>query len=322
MGKVIGYTLEGLWQTDIGDGRLYDMSLPGTLDENKIGGKDTGSNQWHPDAELGNAEEGFQEDAPIATRFTRKYTFEGEAKLTRKISFDVPEGKRVFLEAERARCLKLLVDGKEVPDFVPPSISTPHVFEVTKFLGGGTETEVADEAKIQEHELTLLSDNSYPGVPHDAIVYSSAATDETQTNWNGVLGYIRLRVENAVFIEAVRVYPVKDKVMVKVDLCGDKSWKGNITISSKALQEEVVKEVTLQEEDGLAAKVCNGDERIAGAGRTEIVFEALPLREDVLRWDEYEGNLYELTATLVEDERVIIRTKLEKPSKIKGLALI
>lgn len=309
MGNVLGYTLEGLWQADIGDGRLYDMSLPGTLDENKIGGKDTGSNQWHPDAELGNAEEGFKEDAPIATRFTRKYTFEGEAKLTRKISFDVPEGKRIFLEAERARCLKLLVDGQEVPDFVPPSISTPHVFEVTKFLGGGTETEVADEAKIQEHEFTLLSDNSYPGLPHDAIVYSSAATDETQTNWNGVLGYIRLRVENAVFIEAVRVYPVKDKVMVKVDLCGDKSWKGNITISSKALQEEVVKEVTLQEEDGLAAKVCNGYESIAGAGRTEIVFEALPLREDVLRWDEYEGNLYELTATLIEEGDHVEKSK-------------
>lgn len=287
MGKVSGYTLEGLWQANIGDGRLYDMSLPGTLDENKIGGKDTGSNQWHPDAELGNAEEGFQEDAPIATRFTRKYTFEGEAKFTRKISFAVPEGKRVFLEAERARCLRLLMDGQEVPDFVPSSISTPHVFEITRLL---------NEAEVQEHELTLLSDNSYPGLPHDAIVYSSAATDETQTNWNGVLGYIRLRVEDAVFIEAVRVYPVKDKVTVKVDVCGDKPWKGNITISSKALQEDLVKEVTLQEE-------------ATQTERVEVIFEDLPLREDAFRWDEYEGNLYELTATLVEEGDEVEKSK-------------
>ena len=71
------YDLSGLWQADIGDGKTYSMQLPGTLDENRIGHKDLGQKQWHPDAELGNAEEGFDESAPIATRFTRKYTFEG-----------------------------------------------------------------------------------------------------------------------------------------------------------------------------------------------------------------------------------------------------
>ena len=53
-----------------------------------------------------------------------------------------------------------------------------------------------------------MSDNSYQGLPHDDILYSSAATDETQTNWNGVLGYLRMRVEEPVFIERVSVYPV------------------------------------------------------------------------------------------------------------------
>ena len=281
MEKKQSYTLDGLWQADIGDGKVYGVSLPGTLDENGIGHKDTGSNQWHPDAELGNAEAGFAEEAPIATRFTRKVTFEGEARLTRKIAFEVPAGKRVFLEAERARCLKLLVNGKEVPDFVEPSISTPHVFEVTNLLGD-----------IQEHEITLISDNSYPGLPHDAIVYSSAATDETQTNWNGVLGYFRLRVEEPVFIENVRVYPVKDKVTVKVDVCADRLWSGKITLKSEALAqiiEKKIEEKTIEKQsvDGLATNKSI---------RTEIVFEDLPLRDDIQRWDEYEGNLYEMTA--------------------------
>ena len=270
MEKWQGYTLEGLWQADIGDGRVYGMSLPGTLDENGIGHKDTGSNQWHPDAELGNAEAGFAEDAPIATRFTRKVTFEGEARLTRNVAFEAPVGKRVFLEAERARCLKLLVDGNEVSNFVEPSISTPHVFEVTEMLGGMSEVwgkkietkigakAVRDELeKIQEHEITLLSDDSYPGLPHDAIVYSSAATDETQTNWNGVLGYLRLRVEEPVFIENVRVYPVKDKVTVKVDVCADRLWSGKITLKSEALAQTIekkIKEKTIEKQsvDGLA----------------------------------------------------------------------
>ena len=217
------YSLEGIWDAVLEGGIAGEMKLPGTLDENRLGHRDTGANQWHPDAELGNAREGFDSDAPIATRFTRKYTYEGEAVLTRRISFDPPAGKRVFLEAERARCLRLLVDGKEVPDFIPPTISTPHVFEVTGLLGG-------------EHELTLLSDNSYPGLPHDAIVFSSAATDETQTNWNGVLGYLRLRTEEPVFLLALRAYPKGDTLTVQAEISADRPYRGTLLVRSGAIK--------------------------------------------------------------------------------------
>ena len=175
-------SLHGMWTADIGDGKNYSMQLPGTLDENGIGYKDTGANQWHPDADLGNEDKAFRSDE-IATRFTRRFTYEGEARLTRHIDTEiwgaiageVTAGKRVFLDVERARVLRLLVDGKEVPDCVEPSVSTVHTFELTGLLN-------------EKSELTLISDNSYSGLPRDAIVYSSAATAETQTNWNGVLG--------------------------------------------------------------------------------------------------------------------------------------
>ncbi len=262
------YSLEGKWQADIGDGRSYSMSLPGTLDENRIGGRDTGKNEWHPDSSLGNAGEDFERKGPILTRFTRKYTYEGEARLTRRAVFELPEGKRLFLEAERARVLGLLVDGRRVPDYVTPSISTPHVFELTDFWKG-------------DHEITLLSDNSYPGLPHDDIVYSSAATDETQTNWNGVLGYLRLRVEEAVFLEAVRVYPVRDELTVKVSVSADRPWKCRLCVESEALANTAVTEIAVEK------------------GITEIALAGLSLAGGVKRWDEYEGNLYGLTARLV-----------------------
>ena len=78
------YNLDGLWKADIEDGKIYPMQFPGTLDENKIGHRDTGSNQWRSDVNLGNADEGFDAKAPIAARLTRKYTFEGEARLMRR----------------------------------------------------------------------------------------------------------------------------------------------------------------------------------------------------------------------------------------------
>ena len=150
------FSLHGMWTADIGDGKVYPMQLPGTLDENKIGYKDLGANQWHPDASLGNQDEAFQAGI-IATRFTRRYTYEGAAKLTRRIDADlwkeikeeIKGTKRIFLEAERARVVKLLVDGKEVTDFIKSSISTSHVFEVTGLLK-------------ENSELILISDNSYP----------------------------------------------------------------------------------------------------------------------------------------------------------------
>ena len=62
----------------------------------------------------------------------------------------------------------------------------------------------------------VLSDNSYKALPHDAIVYSSTATDETQTNWNGILGYIRLREEDSCFISDIRVYPTLKEADIAV----------------------------------------------------------------------------------------------------------
>lgn len=268
----MNYDLSGVWTVDIGDGKKNELKLPGTLDESGIGHDDLGANQWHPDAELGNAEDNFDADAPIATRFTRKHTFEGEAVISKKISFQSTPGKRYFVEAERARCLRLLLDGREVPHFVEPSISTPQVFEVTGLLE-------------KENELTFLSDNSYPGLPHDAIVYSSAATDETQTNWNGILGYFRIRQEEAVFLHNIRVYPVGNKITVCVEISAAVPYRGRLVVTSEALANnlsarQVVKEINIP------------------TGMSEIVFADLELSPKAKRWDEGEGNLYELTAVL------------------------
>lgn len=295
---MIIYDLGGKWSADIGDGHVYEMILPGTLDVNGIGHEDTGANQWHPDSELGNGDACFDKNAPIATRFTRKHTFEGEARLHKRASLKLLSGKRYFVEVERARCLRLLIDGQEVSHFAEPSISTPHVFEVTDLVRG----------KQAEYELTILSDNSYPGLPHDAIVYSSAATDETQTNWNGLLGYFRIRQEEQVFISGVRVYPRRNKATVHVQISAAEPYKGRVFVSSDALQKlGIVNENNGQTEDVNKSSARNFIKKIdIPTGVSEIIFNDLPLSEDVKRWDEEEGNLYELTVGLERYEEKTI----------------
>ena len=48
------FSLAGTWKVRLADGSRREMTLPGTLDENRIGSRDAGANQWHADDASGN----------------------------------------------------------------------------------------------------------------------------------------------------------------------------------------------------------------------------------------------------------------------------
>lgn len=301
-GAYMRILLNGKWHVVLEDGTTGQMDLPGTLDENGIGHRDVGANQWHPDAVLGNAAGEIDKDAPIATRFTRRHTYEGEARISRKITVPDYGTDRLFVLAERARALRLLVDGEACSVFRQGTLSTPYIFELTGAAPG-------------EHEFTFLSDNSYPGMPKAAIYYSSAATDETQTNWNGILGECSMYTRPQNFIDSLRVYPraVKKEEKNKaggyvLDVCVElapgakKVYKDAKII----LQLEALAAGELEDTQTLTEIISYSGEGLAEAGTDkeenpktmEIWFRDLPLRENVKLWDEDEGNLYEMAVTL------------------------
>ena len=301
-GAYMRILLNGKWHVVLEDGTTGQMDLPGTLDENGIGHRDVGANQWHPDAVLGNAAGEIDKDAPIATRFTRRHTYEGEARISRKITVPDYGTDRLFVLAERARALRLLVDGEVCAVFRQGTLSTPYIFELTGAAPG-------------EHEFTFLSDNSYPGMPKAAICYSSAATDETQTNWNGILGECSMYTRPQNFIDSLRVYPRALKKEEKnkaggyvLDVCvvlapgAKKVYKDAKII----LQSEALAAGELEDTQTLTESIGYSGEGLAEAGTDkeenpktmEIWFRDLPLRENVKLWDEDEGNLYEMAVTL------------------------
>ena len=257
------FDLSGTWRCRTEAG-CAAARLPGTLDTNGIGHADLTAAPWHPDENVNDA---LAAQSVIATRLTRRHTYEGAAVFTRALSFVPPAGKRVFLFCERTRRLSLRVNGQKVPPFLPASVSTPVLFELTGHLTG-------------RDELALTCDNRYPGWPHDDIVFSSAATDETQTNWNGILGELSLRVEEPVFIHALRVYPRGDALDVWLEISADRAFQTDVTVISDALAAPV--SITAQ----------------GGPGFSSVALRGLPLRADVRRWDEGEGNLYALSASL------------------------
>ena len=252
--------LSGTWICEI-PGQCAQMNLPGTLEENGLGYIDDPQKQWKRE----NVENiGFWHPGdPIVTRLTRNHPFEGMASISRRIEWHVPDGKRIFVDVERARQLQLKFGSCNAPLYRPACLSTPCIFEITGLVNGSD-------------MFTFLSDNSYPGWPRTSILESSAASDETQTNWNGLLGYIRIRTEEKVFLSDIRVYPQDTRLRAIVEIDASIPFRGQLRFSSEAITETAVFPVSMQ------------------PGKKEFSFD-LPLRPDALQWDIDEGNLYDLT---------------------------
>lgn len=259
------YSLNGTWECTLPDGTRADAFLPGTLDENRIGHKDVLDRPWHPNSDQAN-ETGAD---IIRTRFTRRCKYEGPAVFSRTIDLMPPDNERLFLIAERSRCLSLAVDGKKVPVFGDDTLAAPHIFEVTGLIHPGC-------------RISLTSDNSYPGLPREAILNSSAATDETQTNWNGILGNFCIQSQPDTFISWLRVTPESDLKHVTIDaeISSGKGFSGTLALESEVLAGTFQLQISLP------------------AGFSRKTISGLAVSPDAKLWDEYEGNLYEMKAVL------------------------
>ncbi len=172
--------LSGIWQFALdrqgtmkaGDAMTETVQLPGTTDTNKKGDF------------IGKTEE--------TTHLSRIYSYKGRAWYRRTV--EVPaswRGKPVSLMLERTKPSEVYVDGK----FVGSSndISTPQMFDLSKVMTPGS------------HQLAIMIDNS-SGVPEQLYASSHAYTEDTQTNWNGIIGRIEL-TEGISHSEQVQTHP-------------------------------------------------------------------------------------------------------------------
>lgn len=132
---------------------------------------------------------------------SRPYTYEGPAFYEREVVIPAAwRGKRITLFLERAHWqTHVWVDGKNFGS--QDSLSTPHVYDLSRALAPGA------------HRLTLCVDNTYR---IDVGRNAHSVTEHTQTNWNGVVGRIELRVTDPVWIDSVALYPDIRTHMVRV----------------------------------------------------------------------------------------------------------
>lgn len=169
-------SLAGEWNVELGksgsafakgkrasQGEMKCAILPGTIDTNRLG--------FAP------------KDTMETTHLTRLYAYKGAARYSRTINIPKDWKKKpVELFLERTRPTWVYVDGELVDSC--NFISTPQRYLLPK------------KVKPGKHLLEIVVDNGR-GVPEQVYDSSHAYTEDTQTNWNGIIGRIELQLASS-----------------------------------------------------------------------------------------------------------------------------
>lgn len=161
--------LSGRWQLALdrdgtfttADAMTDSIMLPGTTDTNRRGDRLAYTTE--------------------TKHLSRPWSYRGRAWYRRTV--DIPAdwaARPIVLSLERTKPSQVFVDGR--PAGSSNDISTPQEYELGALLTPG------------RHTLDIMVDNS-SGVPEQLYASSHAYTEDTQTNWNGIIGRITLSTE-------------------------------------------------------------------------------------------------------------------------------
>ena len=240
--------LAGTWKTELGD-----INLPGTTDTNR----------------KGNALQKKDE----TTHLSRLYSYVGELSYTREITIPTEwKKKTILLHMERTKATKVLVDG--IDRGANNNISTEQVYDLTEFLQPG------------KHTLTIQVDNTDKNVPPQLLSNSHAYTEDTQTNWNGIIGDFYLEALNQLYISRIQMKTIPVS----------KAFEADITIAGTAKKNFTVSAVLASLGSDVGVVIM---ENIIKKDKNDSRHLVLKFQNDSLKlWDERNPNLYRLIVTV------------------------
>ena len=307
--------LSGRWRfrldpEDVGEAQKWftqtlpgKIRLPGSLQMQGFGNNPSVETRW-----IGSIKDRSWFDAPEFEKFRRPgnvkipFWFQpnkhylGAAWYQRDI--DIPAGwtdKRVVLFLERCHWFTdVWVDDRHIGS--GESLCVPHEFVLPGDLDAG------------EHTLTIRVDNRIRfNVGHDA----HSITDHTQTNWNGMIGALRLTARPKVWIDSVKTLPggAPNTVRVVATICnanGKPAGVGQLQVGITAA------------EDGEQATSLKRKLHL-DAETVQCEMEC-PLGEKARRWNEFRPDLYRLDVTF--DATIDGREARDRTEVVFGLRTV
>ncbi|WP_397445020.1 glycoside hydrolase family 2 protein [Polaribacter sp. R77954] len=263
------------------------IKLPGSMAENGKGdditvntnytGNMWNDSLWYTDPKMAKYRKEGNIKIPFWLQPVKDY--KGAAWYQKTVT--IPEnwnGKTIKLHLERVHWESTVwVDNKKVG--MQNSLATAHNYDVSNFLTSGV------------HTISIRVDNSIKDINVGKDAHS--ISDNTQTNWNGIVGGIKLEVTPKLALGVVKLYPNVSTKSVKVvaQIQGDtQNTKPELTLqvreksNNKHTLEEVIKDVQLDVDNKIVVNFNMG--------------------ENPKFWDEFNPNLYEMQLVLKSDEAV------------------
>jgi hypothetical protein len=201
--------------------------------------------------------------------------YAGAAWYQREIS--VPgnwRDKRITLSLERPHWTTMVWVDQNLAG-QQDSLSTPHVYDLTEVLSPG------------EHVLTVRVDNRlHVGVGINA----HSVTDHTQSNWNGLIGGLKLQCSDRVWIDDVQVFTNAARQLATV-----RATVRNMTKLAAASQLRVGE---LRCGDHRYSETFPSPNFTLEPDGAKTIEMALPLGESMATWDEFQPDLYRLNLVL------------------------
>ncbi len=257
------------------------VTLPGSMVENGKGFDITmetkwtggiGNKEWFKDPNYAPYHNPEKIKFPFWLQPLKEYT--GAAWYQKKVT--LPENwkeKNIFLYLERPHWESTVwVNGNKAG--MQNSLATPHEFDITPFVVPG------------ENLISICIDNRTKDI--DVGENSHSISDHTQSNWNGIVGEISLRSANPLYLSEVRIFPeqASSKVQVKA-----------IVFNSGFETTEVKIELAARMKDAKNSSGVKPFTFTLAPGENRINM-TLPLAQEVLTWDEFNPNLYELSVEM------------------------
>ncbi|HEX5553531.1 MAG TPA: glycoside hydrolase family 2 TIM barrel-domain containing protein [Chitinophagaceae bacterium] len=222
---------------------------------------------------------GYRTGVMSSLRLTRLFAYKGAAWYAKTVYIPPAwKKKEVSLFLERAHWqTKVWVNGK--PAGMRESLSVPQVYDITALMVAG-----------QKNKIRIRVDNS---MIYD-IGYPHAISEETQTNWNGIIGKIELRASGKVHIGKVQVYPDVKKKQAKVKITirnhTGQPVKGTLLLKAATINTETPQTVPSK------------DLSFSGSDSLIMVTTLLPMGEHPALWDEFHPALYHLGIEMAADD--------------------
>nr|WP_319509490.1 sugar-binding domain-containing protein [uncultured Draconibacterium sp.] len=204
------------------------------------------------------------------------YHYVGRAWYQKEVT--VPEdwqGKSLELYLERPHWeTSVWVNGNYVG--LQNALGVAHRYDVSEFIQPGANT------------ITISIDNRVKEV--NVGIDAHSISDNTQSNWNGIVGEIKLVKRDKLYVSNVQIYPnlATKKARLEIVLKNNtgSAQAGKLQIGAATINSDAIH------------KVANLSTAFDMEAETDTIVVNYEMGDDVQLWDEFNPNVYQLSVQL------------------------